>query len=80
MTLSIFQIPMNVLKEVIRVTVMLHVWILRAAITVCVTWDSPEVVPIALVKFNSYTLMINSSNMILNVILHNDILLLNVKS
>ena len=61
MTLSIFQILMNVLKEVIHVTVMLHVWILRVAITVCATWDSLEVVPIALVIFNSYILMINYS-------------------
>ena len=47
---------MNVLKEVIHVTVMLHVWILRAVITVCVTWDLLEVAPIALVKFNTYIL------------------------
>ena len=55
MTLSIFQILMNVLKEVIHVIVMLPVWILRAVITVCVTWDSLEVAPIVLVNFFAST-------------------------
>ena len=55
MTLSIFQILMNVLKEVIHVIVMLPVWILRAVITVCVTWDSLEVAPIVLVNIFAST-------------------------